>query len=68
MNKNAQVIDTEVLFSPAFFIFVILGLGVFLIQLMAFKKMEFSMIWWVKIAIPIGIVVAAYFFAWRNLE
>lgn len=67
MNKNAQIVDTEVLLSPLFFVFLILGMGIFAIQLIVWKKMEFEMVWWVKVAIPIGIVFAAYFFAWRNL-
>ena len=68
MGKKAQVIDVEVLFSPHFVIFLVLGLIVFAVQLVVWRKMDFQMIWWVKLAIPIGIIFAAYFFAWRESE
>ena len=66
MNKKAQMLDTDVLFSPLFIALLVIGYGVFAFQLIVWSRMDFQMIWWVKIAVPLVIPIAAYIFAVIN--
>jgi len=65
-GKKAQAFDMDVLLSPMFVILLILGFIVFGIQLYIWKKMDFTMSWYVYVGVPIALPIAAYIFAVIN--
>lgn len=68
MNKKAQAFDTEVFFSPGFWILTGVGLIAFLMMLAILKGMNNSSIMptWVKIVTIVIIPIAAYLFTLIN--
>ena len=65
-KKAQEFLDMDILLSPMFITLVGIGLAVFVIQLFIWKKMDFQMIWWVKIVVPLCIPIAAYIFTVIN--